>query len=266
MSKALTLYDTAVGKKAAVAVTGLMLYGFVIVHMLGNLQVFGGAEMFNHYASFYKDNPGPLWAARGILIFVVLVHIVLTMQLAREARVARPTRYRKHKSQAATFSGKWMIVSGPILFLFILFHLWNLTAPGWIPGADFSHRDVYANFISNFQSVLMVIGYGIANLMLGLHLAHGAWSMFQTMGISNSRYNLRGKVIAVSIGGLVAAGNIFMPIAVVTGIIGPESWTRECPVTTPGACEQDEKDNDLTDEIGALGPADTIHADATEVR
>ncbi len=260
MSKALTLYDTAVGKKAAVAVTGLMLYGFVIVHMLGNLQVFGGAEMYNHYASFYKDNPGPLWAARGILIVAVLVHIVLTMQLAREARAARHTRYRMHKSQAATFSGKWMIVSGPILFLFILFHLWNLSWPGWIPGpAELSHRDVYANFINNFQSVLMVVGYGIANLMLGLHLSHGAWSMFQTMGISNTRYNTRGKVIAVSIGGLVALGNIFMPIAVVTGVIGPEPWTRECPEMSPGACAQD-------DEARATQPAETFHADATEAK
>lgn len=260
MSKALTLYDTAVGKKAAVAVTGLMLYGFVVVHMLGNLQVFAGADEYNHYASFYKDNPGPLWVARIILLVAVGVHIFLSLQLNSRARIARHTRYRVQKSQAATWSSKWMMVSGPILLFFIVFHLVNLTWPGWLPGGvEISHRDVYANFVINFQNIFIVIFYVIANFMLGLHLTHGAWSLFQTLGISNTRYNSKGKAIAVTIGVVVAAGNIIMPLAVFAGVIGPQEWTRECEEKSPGACRP-------PGEARATRPAEAVHADATEVK
>jgi succinate dehydrogenase / fumarate reductase, cytochrome b subunit len=259
MSKALTLYDTAVGKKAAVAVTGVVLYGFVVVHMLGNLLSFAGAEVFNNYASVYKDNPGPLWVARLILFVAVGVHIYLTIQLNSRSRVARHTRYRVQKSQKATWSSKWMMVSGPILLFFIVFHIVNLTWPGWLPGdAEISHRNVYANFVINFSNIFIVVFYVIANFMLGLHLWHGAWSLFQTLGISNTRYNRQGKFIAVAIGFCVAAANICMPIAVYVGIIHAEEWTRECP-QMGGVCPE-------SPEVRVSTPASTIHADATEVK
>lgn len=226
MARALTLYDAAVGKKAAVAVTGLILYGFVVVHMLGNLLVLQGADVYNHYASFYKDNPGPLWVARVILFVAVGLHIFLTLQLASQSSSARGTRYRKQKSQAATWSGKWMIVSGPVIFFFIVWHIVNFTYPGWLPGdAEVSHRDVYQNFVLNFQNWAMVIIYCVSNFFLGLHLSHGAWSLFQTLGISNTRYNTQGKSIAVGIGVAVAVANIFLALSVSLGLVEPELWS-----------------------------------------
>ncbi len=220
MQKALTLYDTTIGKKALMAVTGVVLFGFVIAHMLGNLQVFLGPEQLNGYAKKLRDLGPLLWVARGVLVFSVLAHIVVAVQLVLRSSAARPQGYRKKRNTATSYAARTMRYSGPILALFIVYHLAHLTAPG-VPmgGYEHSHVDVYANVVQAF-SIRWVSGvYIVAQLLLGFHLYHGAWSLFQSLGLSHPRYDEKKRMAAQTLAMVVMFGNIAMPVAVLAGVV-----------------------------------------------
>jgi succinate dehydrogenase / fumarate reductase, cytochrome b subunit len=220
MQKALTLFSTTIGKKAALAVSGLILFGFVLQHMIGNLQVFLGPEVFNHYCETLKSMPALVWAERIVMSTAVIVHVVMMFQLYDRSYAARPVAYRKVKSTAATYASATMKYTGPMLFLYIVFHILHLTAPGLSLG-DYEHNpnDVYANFVNGFQVPWVVLVYVVANLFLGIHLFHGAWSLFRTLGFDNPRYNLTRKRIAQGLAILITTGNVVMPLAVFFGLI-----------------------------------------------
>lgn len=220
MQKALTLLDTTVGKKAALAVSGLVLFGFVFVHMLGNLQVYLGPEVYNGYAEMLKGNVPLLWGIRIILLVALVVHVVTMVQLYTRSVQARPTPYHKPELKAASYSSATMKFTGPALFLYIVFHILHFTAPGLALG-DYEHSpvDAYGNFINAFQIPWVTLVYVAANFFLALHLFHGAWSLMQSLGLSHPRYNGARKAIAQTIAFVITVGNVMMPISVLIGVI-----------------------------------------------
>jgi succinate dehydrogenase / fumarate reductase, cytochrome b subunit len=218
--KALTLTDTTLGQKALLAVSGVVLFGFVIAHMLGNLQVFLGPDAFNGYAEAVKSNAVILWGARSVLLVALVTHIALVVQLYTRSIKARPVGYQKKKNIATSYAGATMKYSGPALLLYILFHLAHFTYPGLSLG-DYQHNalDVYGNFVSAFQIPWVVVLYVTANLLLGMHLFHGAFSLLQSLGLNHPRYNARARFGARSFAFLVTAGNVAMPLSVYFGVI-----------------------------------------------
>jgi succinate dehydrogenase / fumarate reductase, cytochrome b subunit len=218
--KALTLGDTSIGKKALLGVSGAVLFGFVIQHMLGNLQVFLGPEVYNHYAESIKSNPALVWPVRSVLLLALVTHVVLVVQLYARSLAARPVAYRVKKNIATSYAAATMKYSGPALLLYILFHLAHFTAPGLsLGGHEFSPIDVYGNFVASFQLPWVTLLYVVANLLLGMHLFHGAYSLLQSLGLNHPRYNARARHGARAFAFLVTAGNVIMPLSVLFGLI-----------------------------------------------
>jgi succinate dehydrogenase / fumarate reductase cytochrome b subunit len=219
-ARTLTLFDATIGKKAIVAVTGLVLFGFVIAHMLGNLQMFLGPEAMNGYAEKLKSMPLVLWGARSVLLVSVILHIVFSIRLVLESNHARPVGYRTKHSVATSYAARTMKFSGPLLAVFILYHLAHFTFPGVAMGA-YQHdpHDVYSNFVHGFRVPWVVAIYLLAQTMLGFHLYHGAWSLFQTLGLNHPRYNRIRETLPRVLAFTVVTGNVILPLAVLVGII-----------------------------------------------
>ena len=215
----LALLLSSVGLKALMAVTGLAMAGFLVAHTAGNLQIFSGREVYNSYAAFIHSLGGALWGLRLLLLGAVTVHILAAVKLTTGNVTAREGRYAIKHHAVTNYAARTMAVSGPILALFIIYHLAHLTF-GITPG-DYKHSatDAYANFVRGFQIPWVAYFYALANLALGLHLYHGLWSMFQTLGINHPSYNACLKAVAIIITLFVAGGNIFMPLAVLSGAV-----------------------------------------------
>ena len=218
---ALRFWQTTVGKKAVMAVTGVILFGFVVGHLLGNLQIYISQEQINHYSATLKLHPGFLWAARIGLLLAVFLHIWSSFQLWLLQKQARPIAYVKKDNIASTYASRTMMWSGPIILAFIIFHLLHFTFGTIHPGGPFNEHDVYNNIVTGFQVWPVSLFYIIAMIMLCYHLYHGLWSMFQSLGISHPVYTpwikLGAKVFAI----LIAVGNISIPIAALAGLIKP---------------------------------------------
>ncbi len=192
---AVALWGTMVGKKVVMAVTGLVLVGFVIGHMHGNLKIFLGAETSDAYAVFLRAMGEPLfpyglllWAVRIILLACVALHVTATVQLTSMNWAARPLGYDTKHSIATTDAARTMLWSRGILVLFIVYHLLHLTAGvvSFQPG-EFVHLSVYHNVVAGFSAWYVSLLYIVAMACLCLHLDHGIWSMFQTLGWDNAR-------------------------------------------------------------------------------
>jgi succinate dehydrogenase / fumarate reductase cytochrome b subunit len=187
---------------------------------VGNLQVFLGPEKLNHYAAFLHSLGGLLWVARLTLLASLLAHASISIQLVMRSAQARPVGYRAKQNLATTYAAMTMRWGGPALLLFILFHLAHFTVPGVAMGNYVhSHTDVYSNVVNGFSVPWVTAIYVLAQLLLGMHLYHGAWSLFQTLGISHPRYNQHIKLIPKALGVGVAFGNIAMPLSVLAGIV-----------------------------------------------
>jgi succinate dehydrogenase / fumarate reductase cytochrome b subunit len=211
------LYSSTLGKKILMAVTGIILFLFVVGHMLGNLQLYLGPEQLNHYAELLQGNRALLWAVRLVLLFCVSVHILAAVQLWLRNRRSRPVKYRVFNPPAVDYAARTMVWSGPIILLFILYHLGHFTV-GCIHH-DFVRGDVYHNVVSAFR-VWWVAGiYVAANLLLAIHLYHGLWSLFQTFGWDHARFGPARRWLAIALALVIGAGNISMPLAVLTGVV-----------------------------------------------
>jgi succinate dehydrogenase / fumarate reductase cytochrome b subunit len=217
MSHSVGFLGSTLGKKVLMAVTGIILFGFVLGHMLGNQQIYLGAERLNHYAELLQANQALLWAVRSVLLFCVAVHIVAAVQVWLRSRSARPVRYRVFKPPAVDYAARTMVWSGPIIALFIIFHLLDLTVGSAHP--SFVRGDVYHNVIESFSQPLVALVYVAANLLLAFHLYHGLWSLFQTIGWDHPRFGFVRRAVAVLFAVLIGAGNIAIPIAVLTGVV-----------------------------------------------
>ncbi len=211
------LYGSTLGKKILMAVTGIILFGFVTGHMIGNLQLYLGAETLNHYAELLQSNKAVLWSFRLVLLFCVSVHVVAAAQLWLRNRRSRPIQYRVFNPPAVDYAARTMVWSGPIILLFIMYHLADFTI-GWA-NPDFIRGDVYNNVISSFRVWWIAGIYMLANLLLAIHLYHGLWSLFQTFGWDHPRFGGVRRWIAIAFAVVIGAGNISMPLAVLTGVV-----------------------------------------------
>jgi succinate dehydrogenase / fumarate reductase, cytochrome b subunit len=221
----LRFWRSAVGKKWVMALTGIMLLGFVLAHMIGNWKVFLGKEHLNVYGEWLRDLGEPalprstlLWLMRIGLIGAFFGHIVAAYQLTRMNMKARPDRYQSKRDYvAANFASRTMRWTGIIVALFIVFHLADLT---WGPAnPDFVRGDPYDNLFNSFERVPVAIIYIVCMLALGFHIFHGAWSMFQSLGLNNPRWNLWRRYFAVGFAVLITVGNISMPLLITTGVV-----------------------------------------------
>ena len=176
------------GKKIVMAATGCILFAFVIGHMLGNLQIYLGAEKFNAYGHFLHGVPELLWIVRIGLLAAVALHIWASIGLAARKIKARPVAYAQRANTASTYASRTMYWSGPILLAFIIYHLLHLTVGVVHPGSNFVEGDVYSNTVGGFQVWYVSAWYIFSMILLGLHLRHGAWSMFQSLGINHPRH------------------------------------------------------------------------------
>jgi succinate dehydrogenase / fumarate reductase, cytochrome b subunit len=217
--RTLSVFDASIGKKAVVALSGLVLFGYVVGHMLGNLQIYLGPEALNGYAKSLRAAPLLLWGVRALLLVSVVAHVLASLSLVREAAAARPVGYRQKQSLATSYAARSMKYTGPLLLAFILYHLAHLTWPGVSMGAYPHTHDVYANVVSGFRVPWVTALYILAQVLLGLHLYHGGWSLFQTLGLSHPRYNRWREVLPRALAFLVVAGNVSMPLSVLAGII-----------------------------------------------
>ena len=230
-TRALKLTDTTIGRKMVMAVTGLILFGFVIVHMLGNLQIFISAEQFNQYSHMLQSNKTLLWGTRLVLLLAVVAHAVTAVQLTLANKKARPVGYKNKKDIATSYAAKAMPIGGMVILLYILFHLAHLTiassAPAIAAGLGYNHSpltasgvpDVYHNVVASFSVPWLTGIYLVAQCCLGLHLYHGAWSIFQSLGLNHKRYNTTLRSAASALALVVVTGFAAVPIAVLLGFV-----------------------------------------------
>ena len=201
------------------AASGLVLYGFVVAHMLGNLQVFLGPEAINDYGEFLRHflHGQGLWIARGTLLLAASLHIWAAVVLTLENWSARPVGYREWQAVESTYASRTMVWSGPILAAFIVYHLAHFTLgtvhPEFVPG------DVYRNVVVGFQNPFVSAFYVLAMVALGLHMYHGFWSMLQTLGLSHPRWNRVRLAASLVLAGVVVLGNISVPLSVLAGLV-----------------------------------------------
>jgi succinate dehydrogenase / fumarate reductase cytochrome b subunit len=221
----LDLYQSAVGKKWAMAVTGVMLLGFVFFHMLGNLKAYLGPEQINHYGEWLRDIAVPalprtvfLWLLRGGLIAAFAIHMHAAYALTRMNHRARPAKYASERDYiAANWASRTMRYTGVIVILFLVFHLADLT---WgTANGDFVRGSVYHNMAHSFSRPVVAATYIVANLALAVHIFHGAWSLFASLGVSNPKLVRFRRNFAVGFAAIILLGNISFPIAVQAHII-----------------------------------------------
>jgi succinate dehydrogenase / fumarate reductase, cytochrome b subunit len=218
------LYRTAVGKKYMMAITGIIGLGFIFSHMVGNLKIYLGSEDINHYGEFLRELLVPLvprtyalWGLRLVLIGAVLLHIHAAWSLTRLNGKANAKYYSKRDYVAANFASRTMRWTGIIVGLYIVFHLADLTWGAANP--DFIRGDVHHNMVESFSRVPVAIIYIVANLALGVHLWHGCWSLFQSLGWNRPRFNRWRSWFAWGFTAVIVVGNLSFPIAIVTGIV-----------------------------------------------
>lgn len=228
----LDLYQTAVGKKWVMALTGAALMGFVFAHMIGNLKMLLGPEEYNHYSESLRELLYPilpkytvLWGMRIGLIAIFAIHLHSAYSLTVMNRRARPERYSRRDYIAASFAARTMRFSGILLLAFLFTHLANLTW-AWFP-AGLSHRpigvNVYANVVASLKIPWLAAIYIVGQLALGFHLFHGAWSLFQSLGINNPLLNPLRKGFAYLFTVIVVGCNISFPILVLAGVVSTPS-------------------------------------------
>jgi succinate dehydrogenase / fumarate reductase cytochrome b subunit len=229
-------FDSSVGAKITVALTGLGLVTFAIFHMIGNLKVFSGPDAINAYASFLKHDLGLLiWIARAGLLGIFVLHLTLAIRLTLRSKAARPVPYAHPGGVQATVTSRTMIWSGAVVGLFVLFHLAHFTF-AWVHGAEVApgqivnylelkdakgRHDVYSMVVSGFTTPWLSVLYIAAQVVLFLHLWHGVQSSFQTLGLKNSRFAPAIRVLGFAVALTILAGNLALVIGVWKGYAPP---------------------------------------------
>jgi len=224
---ALTLYRSTIGKKIIMAITGLVLVGFVIAHMLGNLQIFLGPAKLNAYGAFLKGTPELLWLERIVVFFAIVFHALMAWQLTQIKRAARPVGYERRDPQVSTLASRTMRWGGVLLLVFIVFHILHFTTGTVFPIASrpdaqypgFSETDVYGNVVSAFRNPWVVVFYVVSMLFLLLHIFHGAWSSVRTLGVSKPSRDPLHRRISTLIAVVVWLGFVSLPLGVFFGVI-----------------------------------------------
>jgi len=232
MRRVIGLYRTSVGKKFIMAVSGVLLIGFLVAHMIGNLKVFMGADAFNHYAEFLREIGYPLlphmaglWIFRILLLLAVGLHMLSAWQVYTQSRTARGGKYTKEESLHFSYASRTMRWGGVIIAVFIVYHLLHFTVgsahPEFVPG------DAYRNVVIGFQNPLVAGFYVVALVMVTFHVYHGLWSAFQTVGANHPKYNPYRRPLAVVLAVVLLAGFLTVPVGVVTGAVSMDGQMAE---------------------------------------
>jgi len=207
-------FASTVGKKIVMAVSGLIMVGYVILHMAGNLQIFEGAARLNTYSAFLHGPANEaLWIIRVILIVALIAHVVSAYQLTVIDRAARPVPYVKRELQVATVASRSMRIGGVLLLLFIVLHVLHFTTLTLQP-VPLVEGDVYANVVASFRIWWVTLFYVIAMIALGFHLYHGAWSSVRTLGFERGRLDPFRRPVAIALAIIIWAGFTLVPVAV----------------------------------------------------
>lgn len=224
MTRKRAFWSTTIGKKTVMAVTGLILVGFLLAHMLGNLKIFFGATDFDGYAGWLRTIGEPalhyawfLWILRAVLIVAVIAHVTAAVQLSIRDRRARPVRYVHGQRAKATFATSTMRWGGVILALFVIWHLLDLSIG--VANPDFEAGKPYHNVVVDFQLWWINLIYIAAVLALGLHINHGFWSAAQTLGINKPARDRVIKAVGSTLAFVITAGFVMVPVAVMTGLV-----------------------------------------------
>lgn len=216
---------SSLGKKYIMAITGLGLMGFVVAHLLGNLQIFIGAEAINNYAQKLKDLGGLLWVARIGLIGLFVGHAVTAAQLSIENKKARPIAYQNPSTIKATLSSRTMIISGLVVLSYLIYHILHFTIhcadPSFSALVDAQGRhDVYRMIVLGFSNTAVSVAYIVAMFFLAAHLKHGASSVFQSLGLNNSKFRCLTEWFGPVFSAIVFLGYGSIPFSVWMG------WVR----------------------------------------
>lgn len=206
-----------IGKKILMAVTGVIMAGFTVAHMAGNLGVVRGEEHFNAYAALLRTSMPLLWTARAVLLLSALGHIWAAIQLYTLKAQARPVAYAKKGYRRASFTSRFMIYSGVALAVFIVFHICHLTL-GVIPGSGYVEGNVFHNVSVAFHNPIIVLVYLVSMAFLFLHLQHGLFSFTQSLGLSHPKYATQAKGLAWLLAAIICGGFALAPILVFTNI------------------------------------------------
>lgn len=223
--------QSTIGLKILMAFTGIVLVGFVLIHMLGNLQIFipfdgnSGEAAIDKYGYLLKSNAAVLWGARFVLLGSVGGHIYAAVKLTNRSNAARPRKYELHQWFSDSYAVRTMRWGGVIVLLFIIYHLLHFTVG--LDAAlftDVTHCStetcfIRENVIRGFQRPFISVFYMVAQVALGLHLTHGVWSLFRTLGLNSQQWSERSRILALSIGGVITLGNIAIPLSILMGII-----------------------------------------------
>jgi succinate dehydrogenase / fumarate reductase cytochrome b subunit len=223
VNRLVRLFGTSIGRELIMAVTGALLLGFVVVHMLGNMKVFQGPQALNSYAAWLAGHP-LLWFARICLLTIFVAHVYTGISLALENRAARPRRYLVHKLVEASFASRYMMLSGALVLAFVIYHLLHFTfgAIGaehhGLLDADRRH-DVYSMMVLGFRDPWITGSYVVAMLLLGLHLLHGASSVLQSLGINHDSYNALLWTACTILVLVIVVGNCSIPLVIYFGAV-----------------------------------------------
>ncbi|MEP6810408.1 MAG: succinate dehydrogenase cytochrome b subunit [Chthoniobacterales bacterium] len=227
MNQISAFHRSSIGKKYIVAITGVIMIVFIIGHLLGNLQIFLGPDWVNGYAEHLRELGPLLWLVRGILFLTVVFHIYYTVRLAIENKRARPKNYARKETVKASFASRHMVVSGLVVFAFIVFHLLHFTGRQFNPqfpllkNDPLNHYDVYSMMVYGFQNVYVSAFYIVGLFLLTLHLTHGASSFLQSLGLNDKRLAPRFAFLGRVFAWLIFVGYTSIPVAVLLGLVNP---------------------------------------------
>jgi len=224
MSASPSLYKSTIIKKIVMACTGIVFFGFVAGHLVGNLKIYMGAAKYDGYAHWLREIGHPallhnqaLWIARGVLIACLAAHAISAWLLYRKSKRARPIAYKKNVDVSFSYASSLMRWGGVILLLFVVFHLAHLTFG--VSNPEFTLDSPYANVVDGFRIWWISAIYIIAMFPLGLHIYHGLWSATQTLSLRFPGYKLWRRPLAALVAGIIVLGNISIPVAVLAGFI-----------------------------------------------
>jgi succinate dehydrogenase / fumarate reductase, cytochrome b subunit len=219
-----SLWRSSIGKKFVMAVTGLIWFGYLIAHLWGNLKIYAGPVYLNEYGAFLRTVGGPLfgpsqllWVARMVLIPAFAIHILAAVQIKQRDLASRPRRYSRRRNLESTIASRTMLWGGLFILLFVIYHVLDFTFGTVNP--SYEEGNIYHNVVASFRSLPVAVFYVLAMLAVGLHLFHGIWSMFQTLGLNTRRSNRIIRNLATIFSLALTVGNISIPIAVLFGAV-----------------------------------------------
>lgn len=220
------IVQSSIGKKALMSITGLLLVGFLVAHLAGNINMFFGPDAMNNYGKSLRNFPMLLWVARGGLIVIFLIHFAMAILLTIENRKARPVRYAYNATMQTSLASRTMILTGLVLLSFVIYHLMHYTL-GTVHSEFFkkpdsidpSREDIYSMVILSFRQPLITITYLISLFILAVHLSHGIRSSFQSLGFNGERYQSTLKTISYTFATLLFLGFASIPVSILTGFV-----------------------------------------------